>query len=221
MNSASTATANQPEAFPESPEAEQSIPERFAQTVARYSGHIAVSANREEWTYAELDERSNALAVQILERPGANQQPIALLMEHGASLIAAILAVLKTGRIYLALDPSHPIERLSAMLADSRAELLITDQTNAAVANSIAAGQLPIFLASDDFSEPSGHTNFPEASPKAGAWLMYTSGSTGIPKAVWQNHRGILHDASVYSEFVQLTPEDRLSLLTSCSFAAS
>jgi len=50
---------------------------------------------------------------------------------------------------------------------------------------------------------------------------MYTSGSTGIPKAVWQNHRGILHDASVYSELVQLTPEDRLSLLTSCGFAAS
>jgi thioesterase domain-containing protein/acyl carrier protein len=50
---------------------------------------------------------------------------------------------------------------------------------------------------------------------------MYTSGSTGIPKAVWQNHRGIVHDASVYSELVQLTPEDRLSLLTSCSFAAS
>ena len=50
---------------------------------------------------------------------------------------------------------------------------------------------------------------------------MYTSGSTGTPKAVWQNHRGILHDASVYSEFVQLTPEDRLSLLTSCGFAAS
>ena len=203
-------------------EVEESIPKRFARIVARRANRMAVSTNGTEWTYTELDQRSNALAVQILERAGAaSSQPVALLMEHGAPLIAAILAVLKTGKIYLALDPSHPIERLSAMLADSRSGLLIADQTNAAVANSIAAGQLPIFLASDDFSEPSGHTNFPEASPKAGAWLMYTSGSTGIPKAVWQNHRGILHDASVYSELVQLTPEDRLSLLTSCGFAAS
>jgi non-ribosomal peptide synthetase component F len=202
-------------------EVEESIPKRFARIVARHANRMAVSTNGTEWTYTELDQRSNALAVQILKRAGAaSSQPVALLMEHGAPLIAAILAVLKTGKIYLAL-PSHPIERLSAMLADSRSGLLIADQTNAAVANSIAAGQLPIFLASDDFSEPSGHTNFPEASPKAGAWLMYTSGSTGIPKAVWQNHRGILHDASVYSELVQLTPEDRLSLLTSCGFAAS
>jgi len=203
-------------------EVEESIPKRFARIVARHANRMAVSTNGTGWTYTELDQRSNALAVQILKRAGAaSSQPVALLMEHGAPLIAAILAVLKTGKIYLALDPSHPIERLSAMLADSHSGLLIADQTNAAVANSIAAGQLPIFLASDDFSEPSGHTNFPEASPKAGAWLMYTSGSTGIPKAVWQNHRGILHDASVYSELVQLTPEDRLSLLTSCGFAAS
>ena len=203
-------------------EVEESIPKRFARIVARHTNRMAVSTNGTEWTYAELDQRSNALAVQILKRAGAaSSQPVALLLEHGAPLIAAILAVLKTGKIYLALDPSHPIERLSAMLADSRSGLLIVDQTNAAVANSIAAGQLPIFLASDDFSEPSGHTNFPEASPKAGACHMYTSGSPGIPKAVWQNHRGIVHDASVYSELVQLTPEDRLSLLTSCSFAAS
>ena len=50
---------------------------------------------------------------------------------------------------------------------------------------------------------------------------MYTSGSTGTPKGVWENHRGVMHHANVYSELTQLTPDDRLSLLTSCSFAAS
>src|SRR5437868_10125784 len=109
MNSARAARTDWSEAFPESPEAEQSIPERFAQTVAQYGDHIAISANSAEWTYAELDERSNALAVQILEHSGAESRPVVLLMEHGAPLIAAILAVVKAGRIYLALDPSHPI----------------------------------------------------------------------------------------------------------------
>src|SRR5438105_4206079 len=221
MNSARAARTDWSEAFPESPEAEQSIPERFARTVARYGDHIAVSANSAEWTYTELDERSNALAVEILERAGANRQPVALVMEHGAALIAAILAVLKSGKIYLALDPSHPIERLSAMLADSRSELLIADRANVGLAGSLAAAELSILPVADDFVAPSAHTNFREVSGEAGAWLMYTSGSTGTPKGVWQNHCGIMHDVNVYRESIQLTPDDRLSLLTSCSLSAS
>src|SRR5207245_8392127 len=95
------------------------------------------------------------------------------------------------------------------------------NQKTAGIADSLAAGQLPILPVPDNFVAPSAQTNFPEASPEAGAWLMYTSGSTGTPKGVWQSHRGIVHDADVYSEMIQLRPHDRLSLLTSCSFAAS
>src|SRR5207302_10014786 len=184
MNSARAARTDWSDAFPESPEAEQSIPERFAQTVARYGDHIAVSANSAEWTYAELDERSNALAVQILDRAEAKRPPVALLMEHGAALIAAILAVLKSGKIYLALDPSHPIERLSAMLTDSRSELLIADRANVGLAGSLAAAELSILPVADDFVAPSAHTNLLEVSRDAGARPMYMAGSTGTPKVV-------------------------------------
>src|SRR5438477_3007418 len=220
MNSASAATANRAEAFTESPEA-QSIPERFAQIVARHGDHIAVSANNAEWTYTELDERSNALAVQILERSEAKSGLVVLLMDHGAGLIAAILAVLKAGRIYLALDPNNSVEHLSRMLADSRAQLLITDQTNAALANSLAGGKLSILQVNHDFITSSTGMSFSAVSPEAGAWLMYTSGSTGAPKGVWEDHRGVVHSADVYSKLIQLTPDDRLSLLTSCSLPAS
>ena len=221
MNTAGEVAVDRRESVASSEEEEPSIPKRFAQVVARRANRIAVSANHTEWTYAELDQRSNALAGQILERSDANPEPVALLMEHGAALIAAILAVLKTGKIYVSLDPRDSIERLAAMLADSRTGLLLADQTNAALADSIAAGQLSIFLMLDDFSEPSGRTNLPKPSPKDGAWLMYTSGSTGTPKGVWQNHRGIVHDADVYRDLIQVTPDDRLSLLTSCNLPAS
>src|SRR5438874_3001663 len=221
MNSASAATANRSETFTESPEAEQSIPERFAQVVARHGDHIAVSANNAEWTYTELDERSNALAVQILERSEAKSGLVVLLMDHGAGLIAAILAVLKARRIYLSLDPNNSVEHLSRMLADSRAQLLITDQTNAALANSLAGGKLSILRTNHDFITSSTGISFSAVSPEAGAWLMYTSGSTGAPKGVWEDHRGVVHSADVYSKLIQLTPDDRLSLLTSCSLPAS
>ena len=212
---------DRPKSFASPAEVKQSVPKRFAEIAARHANRTAVSAGSNEWSYTELDQRSKALAIQILDRLGEKSEPVALLMEHDAMLIAAILAVLKTGKIYLSLDPGDSIERLAAMLADSCARLLIADQKNADMASSLAAEQLPILVIASDFKEPSTDTNFPEASPKTGARLMYTSGSTGMPKGVWQNHRGIVHDADVYSEMIQLGPEDRLSLLTSCSFAAA
>jgi amino acid adenylation domain-containing protein len=199
----------------------ESIPNRFARVATQFAGRTAISEPAADWTYAELDQRSNALAVQILERSDGNSEPVALLMEHGAVLIAAILAVLKAGKIFLSLDPNDSNDRLAAILADSDPRLLITDQKNSSLAGSLAAGQLSILSVVDDFTAPSTHTNFSEVPGEAGARLMYTSGSTGAPKGVWQNHRGIVHDANVYSEMIQLTPEDRLSLLTSCSFAAA
>jgi amino acid adenylation domain-containing protein len=212
---------DRPKSFASPAEVEQSISKRFAEIAARHANRTAVSAGSTEWSYAELDQRSNALAIQILERSGGNSESVALLMEHDAPLIAAILAVLKAGKIYLALDPNDSKDRLAAILADSEPWVLITDQKNSSLAGSLVAGQLSILSVADDFTAPSTHTNFPEVPGEAGAWLMYTSGTTGVPKGVWQDHNGIVHDTDVYSELIQLTPEDRLSLLTSCGFAAS
>jgi len=51
--------------------------------------------------------------------------------------------------------------------------------------------------------------------------IIFTSGSTGSPKGVWQSHSGVIHHTDIYSGLIQLSPDDRLSLLTSCSLAAS
>jgi amino acid adenylation domain-containing protein len=198
-----------------------SIPGRFAQIAAHHADRIAVSAPGGEWTYAELDQRSNVLAAQILDRMGKNSEPVVLLMEHDATLLAAILGVLKAGKIYLALDPGNPAERLSAMIADSRARLFLADKTNAVLAHSLAPEPLQVLEIADVFVTSSARMTFPDVSPAAGAWLMYTSGSTGTPKGVWQNHSGIINHTDVYSELIQLSRDDRLSLLTSCSLAAS
>jgi amino acid adenylation domain-containing protein len=199
----------------------ESIASRFDRVASRFPERTAISAPGAKWTYAELSQRTNFIAGQLLNRLGDKSQPVALLMEHGAPLIAAILAVLKAGKIYLALDPNDSKDRLAAILADLDPRLLITDQKNSNLAGPFAAGQLSILSVGDDFTAPSTHTNFPEVPGEAGAWLMYTSGTTGVPKGVWQDHNGIVHETDLYCELIQLTPEDRLSLLTSCSFAAS
>lgn len=199
----------------------QSIPARFAQIVARHPRRTAVSTPDTEWTYADLDARANALAGQILNRLGGKPEPVVLLMSHGAPLLAAIFGALKAGKLYLALDPSHPRERLAAMLADSGVQLLLADETNLPLADSLSLGRLPILEMVNNHSAGPTNATLPEVSPETGAWLMYTSGSTGTPLGVWQNHRGVVHHADIYRELIQLTPNDRLSLLTSCSLSAS
>jgi non-ribosomal peptide synthetase component F len=113
--------------------------------VARHHAHrLAVSAPDAAWTYLELDQRSSALAGLVLERETKVDEPVALLLEHSAPLIAAILGILKAGRIYTCLLPSHPRDRIRALLEDSGAALLLTDPGNAELARKAAPPGLRI-----------------------------------------------------------------------------
>ena len=146
---------------------------------------------------------------------------MALLLEHDAPLIAVILGTLKANKIYLALDPHHPAEQLVAMLESSGAKWLLADQASLSLANSLSSGGLKILPIPEDFSSPASQRKLPEIAGAAGAWLMFTSGSTSAPKGVWQNHRDMVQEADMYAELANITSEDRVSLLTACGLAAS
>jgi amino acid adenylation domain-containing protein len=193
---------------------------RFVEIAARFPQRLAVSVPGNQWTYAELDARSSAFARRILAFGGNPADPVALFMDHGAPLIAAILGVLKAGRMYVALDPCDAAPRLAAVLADSGAALLITDQPDSRAAAAFATASLRI-VGIEEMEAGNDTTALPEVPPAANAWLMYTSGSTGKPKGVWQNHPGVLHHAAIYGEMIGINPDDRVSLVTSCSLASS
>lgn len=214
-------TASSPTSVPPCEPAPASIPARFAQVASRHAKRIAISTPDTEWAYAELDQRSNVLARAIVNRTGSTSEPVALLMDHTPPLIAAILGVLKAGRIYVALDPAEPEAQLVARLNDSRARFLLTDRPNAARARSLASAPLHVEEIDDFMAAPSASVELCEVPLDAGAWLVYTSGSFGVPKGVWQSHRGVVHHADVYAELIHVSPDDRFSLLTSCALAAS
>ena len=199
----------------------ESIPNHFARAVAQFGERPAVSGTEAEWSYAELDRRAQFIAANILARLGNDANPVALLMDHDAPLISAILGVLKAGRMYLCLDPFHPPELISAMLASAGAKLLLTDPANASLANSVSTGQAEVFAIPEIFS-----TELPESSKQMvsgvdGAWLMFTSGSMGAPKGVWQNHAGMVQEAELYAELTGLVPADRVALLSACGLSAA
>ena len=118
-------------------EVEQSIPERFEKIVKRYPDRIAIKERAQAVTYTELNERVNRIAHAILDRCGEGNLPVAILMEHGASVLVAILAVLKAGKIYVPLDPSYPVERLQYMLLDAQAELIVAHRGTLSLAREI------------------------------------------------------------------------------------
>ena len=99
-------------------EIDQSIPDRFERIVRKNSDRIAVKSGNETFSYDVLNKASNRVAHAILAQRSEGEEPIALFFEQGTQVIAAIMGVLKAGKIYLPLDSSHPTARLACILGE-------------------------------------------------------------------------------------------------------
>jgi amino acid adenylation domain-containing protein len=202
-------------------EIEQSIPERFEQQVRAAGDRLAIKSPERSFTYVELNQTANRLARKILSLRGERAEAIALMFDHGASILAAILAVLKTGKFYLVLDPTYPRERLAYMLADSGATLIVTDGNNFSIASELAQGGKRV-VDLNDVDEGLSDENL-ETHPAADALalLLYTSGSTGNPKGAMHTHKSVLVEVRNLTNAWRVSAHDRWLLYTSMSFANS
>lgn len=199
---------------------EQSIPDRFEIQVALYGDRLAIRSEINSYTYDELNRVANRLARRILKLRGDAVEAVALMFEHDAGVLAAMLGVLKTGKFYLVLDSSYPKDRLAYMLSDSGAELVITDTDNFSFGALSAGGKAIINL--DELEPALADDNLGvRISPDALAMLLYTSGSTGQPKGVMHSHRNVLVEARNLTNAWGISREDRWLLYTTMSFANS
>jgi amino acid adenylation domain-containing protein len=193
----------------------------FEGHAARHPNRLAVVSGDRRLTYGELNQAANRMAHALLARLGSADTSVALLFESGAPIVAAILGVLKAGKMYVALDPSYPPPRTAYMLEDCQARVLLTDARHSAVAAQLAQGGQTVVNC--DGLDPS----LPAANPSGAilgstpAFLLYTSGSTGNPKGVLHNHRNVLVEIRNYTNDVGIRPDDRLAVWHSFSFANS
>ena len=201
-------------------EIEQSIPERFEKIVRLYPDRIAVKTKSRTLTYKDLNQQANSVSHALLKERGKMAEPIAVMIEHGAEIIAAILGVLKAGKLYVALNPNDPVARNISILKDSQTGLLLTGNHASPLVSAAALGRLKVLNVSDLGSSICDENPGLFVAPNTLAHIGYTSGSTGTPKGVTQNHRNVLHKTMVYTNYLHICVEDRLTLLHTCSFAA-
>jgi amino acid adenylation domain-containing protein len=199
---------------------DQSIPELFEKQARAYPNRLAVRTRHHVFTYDELNRAANRLAHAIVGQHGRKEENVALLLEHGALQIVAILGVLKVGRVYVPLDPSYPRKRLAYMLEDSQAKLLLTNQTNRSLADALAQNVPVIDISVLDSISSAENLGLPYSQGSL-AFILYTSGSTGAPKGFSQTHCNVVHDTRNYTNTGHFCADDRLLLVSSISFADS
>jgi non-ribosomal peptide synthetase component F len=122
--------------FPEN-EIEQSIPERFEKIARRFPDRTAVESRRHRLTYRDLNRAANKTAHALLSTCADKNRSVALLMEHDAPVIGAIMGALKAGKFYVPLDPSLPHARSKFILDDVQAESIITNTQHLLLAKSL------------------------------------------------------------------------------------
>jgi amino acid adenylation domain-containing protein len=167
---------------------EKCLQELFEEQVERTPEAEALVHEEQRLSYGELNRRANRLAHYLRGRGVGPEQVVGLLLERSVEMVVAILGVLKAGGAYLPLDPGYPRERLSFMLADSGASLLVTEREFVEKIREVEAA-LVCLAECEELAGESEENPEREVVAENLAYVIYTSGSTGQPKAVVVTHR--------------------------------
>ncbi|MCA6221494.1 non-ribosomal peptide synthetase, partial [Photorhabdus antumapuensis] len=195
------------------------IHQLFEQQVEKKPEATALIAGDKRLSYAELNGYANWLAAQLIEQGIQPDDHVAILLERSAELVAAQLAILKIGAVYVPIDPRVPDERKNWLINDCSAKLLITDAQS-----DIPVGLVvPLFRLSNEIGtsreEEGFNPNLRRSSTKP-AYVMYTSGSTGTPKGVVVPHRAVVR-LVINNGYAEIGQDDRVAFTANPAFDAS
>ena len=186
----------------------------IAEQARRTPDAAAVVRGQEILSYRELDAWGERLAGVLSAHGVGPEVRVGLMLDRSTEMAAALLGTLKAGGAYVPLDPAYPADRLRFLVEDSGAALLLTRRHLLA---KIPATSVPVICVDDDFAIRR-HDDPSEADAQSPVYVMYTSGSTGVPKGVVVAHRSLVNHNLACSRLFGLTPEDRVLQFGSISF---
>jgi amino acid adenylation domain-containing protein/non-ribosomal peptide synthase protein (TIGR01720 family) len=181
----------------------------------------AIASGIETLTYGELDRRIEALAATLRARGVGPESLVGVLLNRSPDMVVTLLAIWRAGGAYLPLDLNYPRARLEFMLRSSGARLIVSDRicrTRMDIPDFVDLVELtPDIWA----GAPTASVAAPPAPPSGLAYVMYTSGSTGVPKGIQVEHGNVLNFLAAMDELLSLGDKAALLAVTSICFDIS
>lgn len=171
----------------------QTVHELFDAAADRYPDNIAVIFEDRVLQYRGLKEAANQWARLLREKDIKPDCTVAILLESSVEMVIAILAVLKAGGAYLPLEPNYPAQRIKDLLDDSEARVLLTISSFSDLLREVQPGIPVIYLDKEDVSVYSSSGIEAAGSSSNLAYIVYTSGTTGTPRGVMVEHKGLVN----------------------------
>ncbi|ABX04732.1 MAG TPA: non-ribosomal peptide synthase [Herpetosiphon sp.] len=193
------------------PRQTSSLLECFYQQVAAQPTSIAVAWREQRWSYFDLAQASQAIAGYLRDQGVQRQQIIGLRAERNPQFVAALLAILQLGAVYLPIDPQHPVQRQQQLA--QHVDWLLTDALAEAQPQQLDLAQAL------GYDQPA--SDFVQLHDRDLAYVLFTSGSTGTPKGVMIDHAGMLNHIDVMIERLALTQTDCIAQSAAQSFDIS
>ncbi len=161
-------------------------------------------------TYGQLQALAGRIASGIVTTAAESRPRVGVLSENATLLAASLLGALKANAAFVPLDPASPRARLASLVADTRPALLLADDRNHQLGESLAGASLPFLGFGSLPPTPTVTAMPPPAAADALAWILYTSSTTGRPKGVMQTRANIFLYAAQVTEGLSLGPANRL-----------
>jgi amino acid adenylation domain-containing protein len=190
----------------------------FEDRAAASPHSVAVAYGERTLTYADLNASANQLAHYLQSLGVGRESRVGVCLERSPEMVVAVLGVIKAGGAYVPLDSDYPKDRLAFMMADAGLEALVTQE-----AFLERLPEAPVICLDRDQALLAACQEHNPALPAGGgdlAYVMYTSGSTGVPKGVSVPQRAISR-LVLNTDYVRLGPADRVAQVSNFSFDAA
>jgi amino acid adenylation domain-containing protein len=195
------------------------VHELFTEQATRRRDAVAVVYDNQKLSYRELDQQTNQLANYLRTIGVGPETLVGICMDRSLQMIVGILGILKAGGAYVPLDPSYPKERLAFMLEDTQAKVVLSLEEFKEL---LPRRDIRVIALDRERKMIAQHSTAPVDSgtkPHNLAYVVYTSGSTGIPKGVMVEHRAIVRLVR-NSNYLSLDSSDRVAQISNASFDA-